>query len=124
MNHSQVEALYRDEYAGLVRLAARNGRSSAEDAVQDAFEALLEGKHGDEDPLTFLVRRVKNISASEASKERRQAAILLKESGATAPNARLRGATASDSSATEPKAYEPGELFGFPYNGLQESTWS
>lgn len=125
MQTSQFEALYRDEYEGLVRLASRSvGRVRAEDVVQQAFTELLEGAAGDEDPLTFLVRRARNKSASDRKLGRRQAAILLKEYGRpylTEPKpAIVDGAGHQD----PPKAYQPGQLTGFPYNTLGESTWT
>ena len=128
MHSSQFEALYRDEYSNLVRLASRSvGRVRAEDVVQQAFTELLEGAAGEEDPLTFLVRRARSKSASDAKLGRRQAAILLKEYGQPYLNAERRYEPrqgADDEDAAEPKGFKDHGLLGFPFNALGETTWT
>jgi len=125
MHASQFEALYRDEYEGLVRLASRSvGRVRAEDVVQQAFTELLEGGAGDEDPLTFLVRRARSKGASDAKMTRRQAAILLKEYGPAYLNAPKSNAGWNDEENGVPGITVAGKLLGYPSNSLGESTWT
>ena len=122
MHRSQFEELYQERYGDLVKLAARSvGRQRAEDVVQSAFTELLEGTAGDEDPLTFLVRRARSKGSSDAKLDRRRAAILLRENRVPPVSTR---AGDEDSRSTEPREYESGGLYGFPNNALGESTWT
>jgi DNA-directed RNA polymerase specialized sigma24 family protein len=122
---NEIESLYRDNYSALVQLASRSvGRTRAEDVVQQAFTELLEGMAGDEDPLAYLVRRARNKAASERKLGRRQAAILLKEYGKPYLNEPNKGVQHGAGHQEPPKAYAPGQLTGFPYNTLGESTWT
>lgn len=118
-----VESLYRIEYDSLVRHAARRvGRVRAEDAVQEAFTELLDGRAGDEDPLVFLTRRVSSVASKADKLDRRRAAILLRES--------LAGSEGHKHSEdvehfdAPPPEYQPGAMFGYPVNKLGERTWS
>lgn len=119
------EELYRDEYSSLVRLASRSvGRVRAEDVVQQAFTELLEGMAGDEDPLTFLVRRTRSKGASEAKMTRRHAAILLREHGPAYLNAPKSLEGANDEENGLPSITRSGKMLGYPKNSLGETTWT
>lgn len=120
------EELYRNEYSNLVRLASRSvGRVRAEDVVQQAFTELLEGMAGDEDPLTFLVRRARSKGSSDAKMGRRQAAILLREYGKPYVNQPTSERVMDGSrESVPPRAYQPGQITGYPFNSLGESTWT
>ena len=114
----QIEALYGAEYENLVNLAARRlGREQAEDVVQAAFTELLEGV--DENPVTFLTRRVQSGARNLTKTAGRRNAILGQEFGTTVDKR-----PADDSRAIEPREYEAGGTFGFPFNSLGERTWS
>lgn len=60
--HPRLLALYRSDYAGLVRLAVLVGadRSVAEELVQDAFVAAHRTWDGVREPLAYLRRAVVN----------------------------------------------------------------
>lgn len=115
----QIDELYTDEYETLVGLAARRlGREKAEDVVQTAFTELLEADVTDA-PLNFLIRRVNSLARVETKTAARRRGILREEWGTG-----TRPRVTPDSHATEPREYDAGGLFGFPFNSLGESTWS
>lgn len=121
MNNSIVEALYREQFECL---AKRFG----EDAVQDAFVELLEGKLAPE----ALAARVKTIRSSRGRQERREVKKLLTEIGPS--NSGLRAHQAdyspsldqsySDTVDNSQRGLAAGDQMGFPFNELGESTWS
>lgn len=117
-----------------MKMAARRvGRDNAEDIVQQAFEELLAGSENGDDPLVYLVRRVRNRSREAQRLDRRRAAILLRDYAPS--DSRLRKLQADYSPTAEgdfrgrdddPEidGFRPGELMGYPYNKLGETTWS
>lgn len=118
----QIDNLYASEHDSLLRLAARRvGRERAADAVQAAFVELIEGKAGDEDALTFLQRRVQNIARRETKRDNERQQVDFNEA-LFGNEGRKSGTSVAD--PVEPAEYEAGELFGFPFNSLGESTWS
>jgi hypothetical protein len=102
LNHSQVEALYAD-----ARRFVRPGVQNAEDALHDAFVELLEGKIQPD----AIQRRTRQRVASEQSRIRRHRPL---KSGPS-----TFGATDEDS-----RGPGAGQIGGFPYNSLKETTWS
>lgn len=127
MDYSHVEAIYRDEYPRLIRMATRRvGRNLAEDVVQDAFVDLLSGKAEDEDARDYLIRRAASLADTTGQRERRQRAILLQEYGGRPQDGRRtpEGEGSFGEDALHPHGTEAGELVGYPYNALGEQTWS